>query len=229
MSVWAQSIFASKGGSHRVYSILRRSSLLNKERQTLQLHRAATRQHEQLAWSVITGNGRMCRHPPPLLLISPAFLVSAPRVEGCSCLCFRSGFSKFSTQLSAAKPYAQLQPWPWPIQPFYWQFFLEKTLFSSPQNTFFLQNRRWCLNISWILSTFLCRRATWTLTFKRLLFVFALHPTSQINIEFSAPCWDPMHAFCRSNLEEYNHYAENKILIMIARNILVYWWSQVKC
>ena len=124
---------------------------------------------------------------------------------------------------------AQLQPWPWPIQPFYWQFFLEKTLFSSPQNTFFLQNRRWCLNISWILSTFLCRRATWTLTFKRLLFVFALHPTSQINIEFSAPCWDPMHAFCRSNLEEYNHYAENKILIMIARNILVYWWSQVKC
>ena len=63
---------------------------------------------------------------------------------------------------------------------------------------------------------------TWTLTFKRLLFVFALHPTSQINIEFSAPCWDPMHAFCRSNLEEYNHYAANKILIMIARNILVY-------
>ena len=43
MSVWAQSIFASKGGSHRVYSILRRSSLLNRERQTLQLHRAATR------------------------------------------------------------------------------------------------------------------------------------------------------------------------------------------
>ena len=41
--------------------------------------------------------------------------------------------------------------------------FWKTMFFSSPQNTFFLQNRRWCWNISWILSTFFCHRATWNL------------------------------------------------------------------